>query len=384
MREENEHVLILSGGDNISNRKDREWEIQSRLLLDVLGRMNMGACAVQSQDLFLGLEYLRELEAEHGLRFLCANLVDGEGTQLFPAHHVFEFGGKKLGVLAATDPNMQHAIRSMPQGLEFLDPGPALEAGVTALRETEGCDAVVLLYGGRRDQCLTNCKDLAGVDLIFFGNASISQRVPAETDAGTAVFSAGNRGKDFGEIVLTMKDDGGVELSPILIHELDKNYEDQPEILALVDAYKQEAAERKQRAELIQKIAREYSEGSVTDNFLGTETCANCHQAEYESFMATGHAAAMASLQAEYQEDNPDCVGCHVTGWQEPGGYGLSSRNRSMLQHVQCEACHGYGTAHDRGTRMSQADIEAGCVSCHDAKNSPNFEYASYWEKIKH
>jgi len=327
---------------------------------------------------------LRKVEAEHGLRFLCGNLTDGAGESPFPAYHVFEFGGKKLGVLSVTDPSMQHATKAMPKGFEFTEPGPALTAGVTALRETEGCDAVVLLYGGRRDQCLKVCKDLAGVDMIFFGNASISQRVPVETDAGAIVVSAANRGKDFGEIVLTIKDDGSVEMSPILIHELDKNYEDDSEILQLVDAYKTEAAERKQRAQLIQKIAREYSETSVSDNFLGTDTCANCHQAEYESFMETGHAQAMASLQAEYQEDNAECVGCHVTGWQTPGGYGLNSRNRKMLQHVQCEACHGYGTAHERGARTSQAEIEAACVRCHDAENSPNFDYASYWEKIKH
>lgn len=346
--------------------------------------MNVGACAVQSHDLILGLDVLREFEAEHGFRFLCANLLDESGAAVFPAYHVYEFGDKKLGVLAVTETRLQHALREMPKDLSFKDPAAFMVEGVKDLREKEGCDAVVLLYGGRREHALQNCKELAGVDLIFFGNASISQRVAVETDAGTPVYAAANRGKDLGEIVLTIKDEGGVELSPILIHELDKQYDEDPEIKELVNTFKAEADERKQRAKLIEDLAKQFSEAEVSDTYLGTELCARCHQAEYDSFLGTGHAKAMASLEADFQEINPECVACHVTGWQQAGGYGLDKRNRDMLRHVQCEACHGYGTAHERGRGIGQAEAEAMCLRCHDAKNSPDFDYATYWEKIKH
>ncbi len=352
--------------------------------MEVLGGMDLGGCAVQSQDLFLGLDTLKSFEAEDGIPFLCANLRDADGNLLFPAYRVMDFGDKKVGVLAVTDPKMQHAMKDMPEGLEFGDPIPALAEGVKTLREQEGCDAVVLLYGGRREQAIGSCDEVGGLDLIFFGNATISQRVAAETESGTPVYSAANRGKDFGEIMLTIKDDGEVELSPILIHELDKTYDDHTEVKVLVDAFQAEAVERKQRAQLIEKLAKEYSETSVKETYLGSDICARCHQAEYESFMETSHAHAMHSLQGEYQEDNPECVGCHVTGWKQAGGYGLDKRNRGMLMNVQCEACHGYGTAHERDVRTTQADMEAACLNCHDEANSPQFDYASYWEKIKH
>lgn len=352
--------------------------------MELMGRMGMGAVAVQSQDLVLGLDTLLELGEQNHLNLICANLVDADGKPLLPGYKVFDYGGKRLGVLAVTDPRMQHLIQKLPPDVAFGEPGPALAEGVRALREDEHCDAVVLLYGGRREQTLEACKEQAGIDLVFFGNASISQRVAAETELGAQVFTAANRGKDFGEIMLTMKDDGDVELSPILIHELDKTYEQDPDLKQIVDGFKAELAERKQRADLIQKLAKDYSETPVADTFLGSETCARCHQAEYDSFMETAHAHALATLEKDFQESNPECVGCHVTGWQTPGGYGLDARNRGMLANVQCEACHGYGTAHERGVETTRAAAEAMCLQCHDADNSPEFDYAAYWEKIKH
>ena len=376
-------MLILSGGDNISNQADRQWERQSRLLMDLLGDMGLDATAVQAQDLLLGLDVLQGFGAREGYALLCGNLMDGNGKAVFPTYRVFEFGGKKLGVLAVTDPRLQHGVQKMPAGFTFADPGPAMEAGVRALREREGCAAVVLLYGGRREQALEACKTLTGVDLIFFGNSTISQRVPTETESGVPVYTAGNRGKDFGEIQLTLKDDGSVALSPMQIHELDKNYPEEPAVAARVAALKAELDAEKQRSQLIEQLARQTSETEVTEAYLGSETCKRCHEAEYTSFMATAHAQALGSLEHDIQDNNPDCVGCHVTGWQQPGGYGLDAVNRNKLKGVQCEACHGYGTTHARN-QTATTKPAAMCLRCHDAANSPEFNYQRYWEKIKH
>lgn len=351
--------------------------------MDLLGDMGLNATGVQSQDLFLGLDVFKGFAASEGYAELCGNLVDGSDKPVFPAYKVFTYGGKKLGVLAVTDPRLQHGVQQLPEGFKFADPAPAIAEGVKALREREGCAAVVLLYGGRREQALETCKTLAGVDLIFFGNATISQRVPAETDSGIPLYTVGNRGKDFGEIMLTMKDDGTVALSPMQIHELDKNYAEDPAVAARVAALKSELEGEKQRAQLIEQLAREYSETAVADTYLGTETCKRCHAVEVESFLQTAHAHAMASLEEKFEDNNPDCVSCHVTGWQQPGGYGLDAVNRNKLKGVQCEACHGYGTAHERN-QTAAADPAAMCLRCHDKANSPNFDFAKYWQRIKH
>ncbi len=354
-------------------------------MMEMLSELSPDVCAVQSMDLYFGLERLQQFGLDHNLPFYCSNLAGEDGKAIFPGSKVYEFDGKKFGILVVTDPGLQHSTRDMPEGLAFTDPMPALLDGVSSLK-SQGCDAIVLLYGGRRQQVTERLNDIQDVDLILFGNASISQRVPTETESGVPIYTAASRGKDFGEIELKLKDDGSVEVSPIKIHELDKVYPEDPIIRALLDVYNEEADERKKRAKLVKQIAEEYSTTAVPDTYIGSNICARCHMQEYEAFEKTSHADAMVSLEDEYQEANPECIGCHVTGWEISGGYGINNRTSDMLKHVQCEACHGYGTSHYRGNAGENVmvDAKASCVKCHDAENSPGFNYDEYWKKIAH
>ena len=56
---------------------------------------------------------------------------------------------------------------------------------------------------------------------------------------------------------------------------------------------------------------------------------------------------------------------------------------RESLKNVQCEACHGYGTEHDRSGEWLAA-ARSSCVVCHDQANSPDFDYETYWSRIAH
>ena len=63
------------------------------------------------------------------------------------------------------------------------------------------------------------------------------------------------------------------------------------------------------------------------------------------------HAGALAALARVGRARDPACVGCHVTGFLQPGGWTLpkgESLNppRPALGDVGCEACHGPGQAH--------------------------------------
>lgn len=85
----------------------------------------------------------------------------------------------------------------------------------------------------------------------------------------------------------------------------------------------------------------------VADNqssYVGVETCATCHRSEYEFWQRTGHSRAYATLQREFKEFNLDCVSCHVTGYEQPGGSTVTHVDK--LTNVQCENCHGPGSRH--------------------------------------
>ena len=98
-----------------------------------------------------------------------------------------------------------------------------------------------------------------------------------------------------------------------------------------------------------------------TPQFEGYKVCTKCHDTHETSWRDTAHAKAFASLKAgskreaklkarldpdkDYTTD-PDCLGCHTTGYGKPGGYtdGLPKARARRLIGVGCESCHGPGS----------------------------------------
>ncbi|MBM4393258.1 MAG: hypothetical protein FJ090_19200, partial [Deltaproteobacteria bacterium] len=121
------------------------------------------------------------------------------------------------------------------------------------------------------------------------------------------------------------------------------------------------------------------------DSAYGTSaSCSFCHADRLASFSFDKHATAWASLEARQSARNPECVGCHSTGFGKPGGFSsLEPQAVQPYKAVQCEACHGpmRGHAQQDGSRGTVVD-EATCRGCHDAANSPSFDYATYLRRI--
>jgi len=118
--------------------------------------------------------------------------------------------------------------------------------------------------------------------------------------------------------------------------------------------------------------------------------CASCHAEEAKFWAGTGHAHAYETLVNVNKQFSLDCVRCHVTGWQQPGGVcridrtegggaGFEGRGKGR-QDVQCEMCHGPGSQHaaDPSDHIATEVPAAVCVRCHEAANSPHFDYARY------
>src|SRR5690606_39014977 len=79
-------------------------------------------------------------------------------------------------------------------------------------------------------------------------------------------------------------------------------------------------------------------------SYSGLEVCSSCHQAERKFWDSTAHSRAYGTLTRQHKEFNLDCVSCHVTGYDRPGGSTVT--HVENLQNVQCEVCHGPGSKH--------------------------------------
>lgn len=118
--------------------------------------------------------------------------------------------------------------------------------------------------------------------------------------------------------------------------------------------------------------------------FAGAEACRSCHPAAYDAYQKSAHAHAIPTLVKKKQNLNGECVGCHVVGFDEPGGY-IDQERTPHLANVQCEVCHGPRKAHSQDPFKNAGDnAKEVCVSCHHVPHSSAFDYASYWLKIQH
>lgn len=123
---------------------------------------------------------------------------------------------------------------------------------------------------------------------------------------------------------------------------------------------------------------------ATAGGWAGSAACTACHAAAAATHAGSRHHHALASVQRRGYGHDPDCLRCHVTGIDEPGGW-RRLPGKEHLAEVGCESCHGPGAAHsaDPTTRMRPVS-RATCIACHDAENSPAFEYESYWRRITH
>ncbi len=118
--------------------------------------------------------------------------------------------------------------------------------------------------------------------------------------------------------------------------------------------------------------------------YAAASACVTCHTNEFTRWTYSDHArAAWTSLLKRNETDNVECVGCHTTGFGQPGGFGeLTSANLGRFKAVQCEACHGPLAGHPDDPRVvAQAITPETCLGCHDEANSPDFDYDSYLKR---
>jgi hypothetical protein len=89
-------------------------------------------------------------------------------------------------------------------------------------------------------------------------------------------------------------------------------------------------------------------------------------------------------LVSKKKDKDPECVRCHVLGFDAKGGY-VSRKDSPQFASVQCENCHGPSKDHAlKGAKAKKGLAKAVCVSCHLPPHATQFSFEKYWDKIKH
>ena len=117
--------------------------------------------------------------------------------------------------------------------------------------------------------------------------------------------------------------------------------------------------------------------------YTGSDVCGVCHSAEYATWEYTSHATAYDTLVKHGAERNTECIGCHVVGFDEPGGFTID-KHPVYLENVGCEDCHGAGGPHLTAQPEKQVDYAPTCLGCHNEKHSLGFDYATFLPGVSH
>jgi hypothetical protein len=410
-------TLILDSGNLVASNPLAEPSLEpagtkARLILEAMDRMGYAAAALGEMDLYLGIDLLRSLSDMTKVRFLSANLIGSNDKPLFDSHLLLQVEGITVGVIGLTaPPTDRRKFESRMGGAIVKDPLPAAEATVERIRGK--CDLLVVLsnIGYSKDLKLANT--VPGIDIIISGGIKRYMKRPVIVKK-TLITSGYYEGRAIGRLFLhldgdirgwisqdeldyldkqmraieakvkTPKDsetfktlvekrESAYELTlyePDMVN-LDPSIPDDPKVAGMIRDY---------RKALIKSSASSTEPAEPNNDqvrYTGPELCAGCHESRYRFWLTTNHFRAFESLAPKDAGADPDCIGCHVTGYMRPTGY-WPKGPRKDLRGVQCEECHGVGSLHVRSPDLySLLHLPAAplCMNCHTQEQDEDFDY---------
>lgn len=407
-------------------KTEQLWRAET--LADALKRLALVAATGGSADLRYGADSLAALDARAGKPLLSGTrVIERAGTRLgiwseresagdkpapdllaLAAKHTTELRAQGAHVvigLVHADARIARRIAGATRGLDFL-----LVAGAR-LKEVvppERVGTTTLLHAGRDGQ------GLLVVDLFRSGEGAF-QDVSEWTQAASRRALA-ERVADLDAKVAAWRKDPSTD--PALLAEqekrlhrlraeqsqsaaasaranahsnafaaryveLDPEVKNDAELRALLDAH-DKRVNAHNRVALAHLVAPPVPAGSP--GYVGSDRCAECHESEHQWWRGHPHGRAYETLVSRDKQFSLSCVGCHVTGYGQPGGATVT-HNEGLID-VGCESCHGPASIHiedpdaDEDKNVHRDAPETACAQCHTPEHSDLFDYAKYKQKL--
>jgi mono/diheme cytochrome c family protein len=367
---------LLGTGNDRAVKNKWLWEGLNKLGIDVLN--------VADDDISGLMDLGVDLQKDG--RLISANLVSSKtGQPLLNPYLVKTVPLKetekrfRVGFLGLS--SRDSFLTTDSRGYVWADP---LVSVTKWLPELKGkCDFLIVLACMPSKDAVELAINNPTINIILNGYKHQFSSPLATINKSTLVY-AEDEGRILGELRFLVEPGKQVDVNPIN-HFLTSTVNDDPEMAAFVAQARGEiAAAQNQLAKAVASPPM-LPKSNSPSNYVSASNCATCHQLQFDAWSRSNHAHAIEILKRERREFDTACVGCHVTGFRMPGGF-VDLLETPQLVNVQCEVCHGPGREHGvRPTAIKM--LKAGpqtCQGCHTKSTSPEFEFAVYWERIKH
>lgn len=337
----------------------RQDEMKAEAVAESLGLLKVAAVNYGLEEARLGVGMAGSIERLCG-HALVASAIDDPSipTKRFAKSGPFLIGG--------IDPRTVEVGRAIGVALKSVD---ATVQELLDEAEAEGLVPVLMTRGdlASATEVAKRHPRLRLIACTIKSRPFEAARVVGET----VIVSAGEHGKSIVKIEWDGKAFTGyraIELGP--------EYADDKDAQTVFSAY----IGRVVGEDLLAMVPRQH-----TDAFAGSKACAPCHAKETRVWKESAHSHALATLESEGQDRDPDCTYCHVVGLKSTQGF-VSRSQTPNFADVGCESCHGPGKLHTMNpakNKLKDAGKES-CTTCHNTEHSPTFDFDEYWKKIEH
>jgi hypothetical protein len=422
---------VLRPEDTDGARQQELWRAET--LIDAWNSIGVDAVGPGTLDLSQAPGLVADLVKRSKFPWLVDNL---EGSAPFGQARVVQVGEVKVGVMGLVTPTPEMRL---PQGSALApDLGSVAQKTAEALRAQGARLVIALLSGDRR-----TAREVAqkGVDVVVLGGLNHEEPLPPVVHEGSMILHAGYQGQRVVQVDLSLRGEGGfhdasawtqraaradiekraqelkakiaawekdpgvnaqdlagqrarlAELENVLKHTPQPDYSGRwfsAEVIDLAPEVPGDPALTQALANYDRRV-NEHNRVALADRkplpapagaptYVGSESCKSCHEAAYDWWRNTKHGRAYATLEKGHKQFNLSCVGCHVTGYNQPGGSTVT--HVENLQDVGCEACHGPSSLHnaepEKPGLIARDTPESVCVSCHNHEHSARFVYDAF------
>lgn len=342
------------------------------------------AVTIGEREMNYGLDFLIEEMKQGKFKVVSANLRDKSDSALVFEPYVIEtIGGVKIGLLGLLDDDAR--IVGVFEQLERAYVSSYIEAAREYLPQLKkDADLVIALAHIGLGKARQLAETVPDFDVILVGHGG-DRTSSAEKVGETIISKAGSKSSSIGTLLLALDDAGKIVAFDGNVQTLKKPGRKNPDVTRIVTE-----CEKRDKARDRLLSARRYKLPVIPDRpevvsakgYLGWETCKQCHSQIHERWSTEPHARAFATLAEGDRWNDPSCLPCHTTGY-EVAARTDSADVRPEMWNVQCEACHGMGTQHERGAVMKPVP-ESVCLRCHTPEWSPDWDYEEALKKIDH
>ena len=396
--------------------KSRDGPDQTRLkfamTLKALQMMGYSALGLSVDDLRLGAaETLMQVDNVLGtpdtsLKMVCANATPVEGlgfeTKLVPSLRM-PIGPVNVGVTSILDPAAFEALNDTSKNdlITVKPPADVLPAILADLEKDTNIQ--VLMVQGPPELAKSLAQTYPGFDVVVSTHPfSDPPDKPEILNGGnTWLVTAGRKGMYVGVLGLYLDPKERFRYQRV---ELNKRYDQYKESAAAMRSLiGDEFQSNLKSVGVLQSYPkRPYAEFNTPAEaqFVGAETCKDCHPKTYAHWKTTKHAHAYEPLISDprdagrNRENDAACVSCHTVGFEFLSGF-VTTEQTPELKGVQCESCHGPASLHVENPKDSIAlqavkrtfdDFKRNhrCIQCHDEDNDPHFDWDKYKPQIDH